>query len=52
MSHIQKDHFLTKKVIPLDVKTISNIDDLLKSLKNCGFQGRKLGIALYLIQNG
>ncbi|MHA1883671.1 MAG: deoxyhypusine synthase family protein [Promethearchaeota archaeon] len=49
MSHIQKDHFLTKKVVPLDVKTISNIDDLLKSLKNCGFQGRKLGIALDIL---
>ncbi|MHA2399848.1 MAG: deoxyhypusine synthase family protein [Promethearchaeota archaeon] len=49
MSHIQKDHFLTKKVVPLDVKTISNIDDLLKSLRNCGFQGRKLGIALDIL---
>ncbi|MHA1913202.1 MAG: deoxyhypusine synthase family protein [Promethearchaeota archaeon] len=49
MSHTRKDHFLTKKVIPLNVKTITNIDDLLKSLRNCGFQGRKLGIALDIL---
>jgi deoxyhypusine synthase len=49
MSHIQKDQFLARKVIPLNVKTISNIDDLLNSLKNCGFQGRRLGIALDIL---
>jgi deoxyhypusine synthase len=49
MSHNRKHHFLAKKVIPLSVKTITNIDDLLKSLRNCGFQGRKLGIALDIL---
>lgn len=49
MSHNRKDQFLAKKVIPLNVKTITNIDDLLKSLRNCGFQGRKIGLALDIL---
>jgi len=49
MSHFQKEDYLKKKVSPFDVKTIENIDGLLTSLKNCGFQGRNLGIALDIL---
>ena len=45
MSQPRKETFLEKKVIPFDAKKIRNIDDILTSLKNCGFQGRKLGLA-------
>ena len=45
MSHSRKEIFLKKKVIPFDAKKVRNIDDILTLVKNCGFQGRKLGLA-------
>lgn len=45
MHNSHMDNFLKNKVQPFDVKKIHNIDDLLKSLTFCGFQGRNLGIA-------
>ncbi|MHA1669597.1 MAG: deoxyhypusine synthase family protein [Promethearchaeota archaeon] len=49
MKHHKKEDYLTRKIIPFDVKKITNINDLLNSLKNCGFQGKRLGIALDLL---
>ncbi|MHA1106323.1 MAG: deoxyhypusine synthase family protein [Promethearchaeota archaeon] len=49
MKHDKKDNYLTRKIIPFDVKKITNINDVLNSLKNCGFQGKRLGIALDLL---
>ena len=49
MSKFQKEDYLQKKVIPFDAKAIKNVDDILISLKNCGFQGRNLGVALDLL---
>ena len=45
MSHSRKEILLEKKVIPFDAKNVKNVDDILISLKNCGFQGRNLGLA-------
>ena len=49
MSLFRKEDYLTKKIVPFDAKTIKNIDDMLISLKSCGFQGRNLGIALDIL---
>ncbi|MFX1417683.1 MAG: deoxyhypusine synthase family protein [Promethearchaeota archaeon] len=46
----QKEDYLIKKVQPFDVKKVKKIDDLLLSLKDCGFQGRNLGIALDILE--
>ncbi len=46
MSNKQQDHFLFKKITPFNVYKVKTIEDLLNSLKNCGFQGRNLGKAL------
>jgi len=46
----QKEDYLIKKVQPFEVKKVKNIDDLLKSLKVCGFQGRNLGLALDILE--
>ncbi|NVM18178.1 MAG: deoxyhypusine synthase family protein [Candidatus Lokiarchaeota archaeon] len=45
------DNFLTKKVTPFNVYQIKSVEDVLKSLKNCGFQGRNLGKALDVLYN-
>ncbi|MFX1323658.1 MAG: deoxyhypusine synthase family protein [Promethearchaeota archaeon] len=50
MKHHQKEIYLEKKVSPFDVKKTKNLDHLLSSLKNCGFQGRNLGVALDILQ--
>jgi len=42
----KKENYLIKKIEPFKAKEVKNIDDLLSSLKNCGFQGRNLGKAL------
>jgi len=49
MSHFQKEDYLKNKVVPFNVKGIKNTDDILISLKSCGFQGRNLGIALDIL---
>jgi len=45
MSQSRKEIFLEKKVITFDAKNVKNVDDILISLKNCGFQERNLGLA-------
>ena len=45
-----KDDYLIKKVVPFDSKKVNNIDDLLRSLSSCGFQGGNLGKALNLLE--
>ncbi|MFX0154840.1 MAG: deoxyhypusine synthase family protein [Candidatus Hodarchaeota archaeon] len=50
MNTHQKEDYLIKKVQPFDVKKIKNVDDILISLRNCGFQGRNLGLALDLLE--
>ncbi|MFX0021945.1 MAG: deoxyhypusine synthase family protein [Candidatus Hermodarchaeota archaeon] len=50
MNNHQKEDYLIKKVKPFDVKKIKNIDNLLTSLKDCGFQGRNLGVAIDIIE--
>ena len=49
MSEKQQDPFLIKKIIPFDLYKIKTTEDLLNSLKNCGFQGRNLGKALEVL---
>ncbi|MFX0141094.1 MAG: deoxyhypusine synthase family protein, partial [Candidatus Hodarchaeota archaeon] len=49
MQHDQRESYLFKKVIPFDAKEVININDLLRALKNCSFQGRNLGIALDIL---
>ncbi|MFX0036855.1 MAG: deoxyhypusine synthase family protein [Candidatus Hermodarchaeota archaeon] len=46
----QKEDYLIKKVHPFDVKKAKNVDEILKSLKECGFQGRNLGLALDILE--
>ncbi|MFX1328442.1 MAG: deoxyhypusine synthase family protein [Promethearchaeota archaeon] len=50
MNTHQKEDYLIKKVHPFDVKKVKNVDDILKSLKECGFQGRNLGLALDILE--
>ncbi len=50
MNTHQKEDYLIRKVQPFDVKKIKNIDDILISLKECGFQGRNLGYALDILE--
>ncbi|MFX0077188.1 MAG: deoxyhypusine synthase family protein [Candidatus Hermodarchaeota archaeon] len=45
MENPRKEEYLTKKISPFDINKIKNTDDVLKSLKDCGFQGKNLGIA-------
>ena len=45
MLNSRKEDYLKRKISPFDVNIIKKIDDVLKSLKLCGFQGRNLGIA-------
>jgi len=49
MKNHKKEDFLTRKIIPFDAKKVKNVDDLLKSLRDCGFQGRNLGRALDIL---
>jgi len=50
MKHQKNHDYLIKKISPLDIKKVKNIDDLLISLKSCGFQGRNLGKALDILE--
>ena len=45
MVNSRKEDYLIRKISPFDISIIKNIDDVLKSLKLCGFQARNLGIA-------
>ncbi|MFX1356162.1 MAG: deoxyhypusine synthase family protein [Promethearchaeota archaeon] len=49
MKNHNKEDFLIRKIIPFDAKKVKNVDDLLKSLRDCGFQGRNLGRALDIL---
>jgi deoxyhypusine synthase len=42
---MQKEDYLIRKISPFDINNIKNIDDVLSTLKFCGFQGRNLGLA-------
>ncbi|NVM38416.1 MAG: deoxyhypusine synthase family protein [Candidatus Lokiarchaeota archaeon] len=46
----QKEDFLIKKVKPFNPKMVKNVNDLLTALKDCGFQGRNLGLALDILE--
>ena len=46
----KKENFLIKKIKPFKAKKIKNVNDLLSSLKNCGFQGGNLGKALDILE--
>ena len=46
MDKIDKEDYLNQKIIPFNVNKVKNIDDLLRALKYCGFQGRNLSKAL------
>ncbi|MFW9950192.1 MAG: deoxyhypusine synthase family protein [Candidatus Thorarchaeota archaeon] len=45
------DDFLKEKISPFNVYQIKSVEDVLKSLKYCGFQGRNLGKALDVLYN-
>ncbi|MFX0060217.1 MAG: deoxyhypusine synthase family protein [Candidatus Heimdallarchaeota archaeon] len=45
MENRQRKNYLKEKIVPFNVKNIKKIDDVLINLKNCSFQGRKLGLA-------
>ncbi|NVM46527.1 MAG: deoxyhypusine synthase family protein [Candidatus Lokiarchaeota archaeon] len=49
MTNTPNDEFLKKKISPFNVYQIKSIEDVLQSLKECGFQGRNLGKALDLL---
>jgi deoxyhypusine synthase len=49
MLNTRKEDYLIRKVSPFDISNIKNIDDVLKSLEFCGFQGRNLGIAAEIL---
>ena len=49
MNKIHKEDYLIQKITPFDVNEVKNVDDLLRALKFCGFQGRNLGKALDIL---
>ena len=49
MNNFNHKIILREKVKPYDVRKIQNFDDALKALRNCGFQGRNLGLALEIL---
>ncbi|MFX1490237.1 MAG: deoxyhypusine synthase family protein, partial [Promethearchaeota archaeon] len=50
MNTHHKEDFLIKKVKPFNVKEIKDVNDTLIALKDCGFQGKNLGIALDILE--
>jgi deoxyhypusine synthase len=49
MAFEKKQDFLSKKIIPFDPKNGGNVESLLESLQNCGFQGKNLGRGLEVL---
>jgi len=49
MSNQKKDDYLSKKIVPFEIKKVGSVLDLLVSLQDCGFQGRSLGKALEIL---
>ncbi len=45
------DEYLNNKISPYNVYQNKTVEDVLESLKNCGFQGRNLGKALDVLEN-
>ena len=50
MKHYKIDDYLLKKVIPFNANNVRTIEDLLKNLRYCGFQGGNLGKALDILE--
>jgi deoxyhypusine synthase len=49
MNSLNKNDYLKHKIAPFNIRKVKNVDDLLTSLKTCGFQGRNLSLALDLM---
>ena len=49
MNKENNNDYLSKKIVPFDIKNVGNIEDLLIKLQSCGFQGRNLGRALEIL---
>jgi len=49
MTNMPYNEFLNNKISPYNIYQIKTVEDVLESLKNCGFQGRNLGKALDLL---
>ena len=47
---MKRDDYLSEKIVPIQLNRINNVDELLNSLKSCGFQGRNLGKALDILE--
>ena len=50
MDNHRKEVYLIQKIIPIDVKKIDNVNNLLTNLRSCGFQGGNLGKALDVLE--
>ncbi|MFX1480511.1 MAG: deoxyhypusine synthase family protein [Promethearchaeota archaeon] len=50
MNTHHKEDYLIKKVKPFNVKEIKDMNDTLTALKDCGFQGKNLGLALDILE--
>lgn len=51
MTNMPNDEFLKKKISPFNIYQIKSVEDILNSLKECGFQGRNLGKALDILHH-
>ena len=49
MNNMPNDEYLKKKIKPFNVYQNKTVEEMLNSLKECGFQGRNLGIALDIL---
>jgi len=49
MNEKNKEEYLIDKITPFNVRKVKKVEDLLISLKKCGFQGRNLGKALDIL---
>ncbi|MFW9896737.1 MAG: deoxyhypusine synthase family protein, partial [Candidatus Thorarchaeota archaeon] len=49
MTDFKRDEYLSKKIVPYDLKIVKNSNDFLKVIMNCGFQGGRLGKALEIL---
>jgi deoxyhypusine synthase len=49
MTQEKKEDYLSRKIVPFEIKKGDRILDLLVKLQDCGFQGRNLGRALEIL---
>ena len=49
MDKMHEEDYLIQKITPFNLNEVKNVDDLLRALKYCGFQGRNLGKALDIL---